>query len=328
MDVELHDPVTAVGAARGVLEASATAASANDGSTLAVVVATEGSTYVRAGAMALFGASGKQAGWLSGGCLEPRIAEQAQRSGVMAKVGRMEVDTRDDAALLTGSALGCRGRLVICLLPLAALAGWPDVVATWRVARQPLQLDYPGGGRLRARVGTRRWDWPVELAGETRGREEAWTVSVPPAPTALVLGAGPETPVLVPLLRQLGWLVTVVERRRRWIAAASLADTHVASTPSQAVSGSGVFEAALVMHHDFELDREALETLAATAIPFVGLLGPRRRRDDLFSVLAPQVREALQPRLRSPVGLDLGGQGPEAIALSIAAQLTSLRAGR
>jgi xanthine dehydrogenase accessory factor len=50
-----------------------------------------------------------------------------------------------------------------------------------------------------------------------------------------------------------------------------------------------------------------------------------RRREDLFRVLPLAAREALLPRLRSPVGLKLGGQGPEAIALSIAAQLQAQR---
>jgi xanthine dehydrogenase accessory factor len=86
-------------------------------------------------------------------------------------------------------------------------------------------------------------------------------------------------------------------------------------------------DAVLVMHHNFELDREALEALAATSVPFIGLLGPRRRRDDLFKLLTPEARAALSPRLRSPIGLALGGPGPEAIALSIAAQLQAWRHG-
>ena len=86
-------------------------------------------------------------------------------------------------------------------------------------------------------------------------------------------------------------------------------------------------DAALVMHHNFELDREALLALSATAIPFVGLLGPVRRREDLFRVLPRDARDALLPRLRSPIGLKLGGTGPEAIALSIAAQLQAWRCG-
>ena len=57
-------------APRHLLEASARASDDGDGSALAVVMATEGSTYVRAGAMAMFAADDRQLGWLSGGCLE------------------------------------------------------------------------------------------------------------------------------------------------------------------------------------------------------------------------------------------------------------------
>jgi xanthine dehydrogenase accessory factor len=85
--------------------------------------------------------------------------------------------------------------------------------------------------------------------------------------------------------------------------------------------------AALVMHHNFELDRETLLQLAPLPIPFIGLLGPQRRRDDLFKVMPAEACAALSARLRSPVGLALGGRGPEAIALSIAAQLQAWRHG-
>ena len=101
-------------------------------------------------------------------------------------------------------------------------------------------------------------------------------------------------------------------------AARAVEETGFATTEQQA---------ALVMHHHFEHDREALEALAHTRIPFIGLLGPVRRREDLLRVLPAPTHALLVPRLRSPVGLRLGGQGPEAIALSIAAQLQAWRYG-
>ena len=105
---------------------------------------------------------------------------------------------------------------------------------------------------------------------------------------------------------------------------------HLDATPTPAVraaaAGEAAADAVLVMHHDFELDREALAALADEAFDFIGLLGPQRRRDDLFKLLTPAGCASLSPRLRSPVGLDLGGRGPEAIALSIAAQLQDWRA--
>ena len=151
---------------------------------------------------------------------------------------------------------------------------------------------------------------------------DAARVHWPAAPRLLLFGAGPETATLLPLLRRLGWHVDLVERRPRWRGVLALADRGIETAPSAARTASAFdHAAALVMNHDFELDRESLELLAATSIPFVGLLGPPARRDDLLALLPVALRDVLRERLHAPVGLDLGGRGPEAIALAIAAQL-------
>lgn len=314
-----------MGSHRHVLEASAAAHQRGESAALAIVVDTEGSTYVRPGAMALFGAATGQVGWLSGGCLEPEIEERARTAIVQSRIEWMEIDTRDDEDLIAGSALGCRGRLHLALLPLAALTGWPALVDAWRQRCGLLQLSLSSKGDLQAEVGELRQRWRIDSALRERsgGLDDSWRIRIDPPPALLVFGAGPETPTLLPLLRSLGWMATLVERRERWLAHAQHADTALEATAESALgrTESQTFDAALVMNHNFELDREALLALAGSPIPFVGLLGPARRREDLFRVLPAAVREALLPRLHSPVGLKLGGQGPEAIALSIAAQL-------
>ena len=63
-----------------------------------------------------------------------------------------------------------------------------------------------------------------------------------------------------------------------------------------------------------------LRALAATTVPYVGLLGPAARREKLLSDLGTAAR-ALRGRLRAPVGLALGGRSPESIALAIVAEL-------
>lgn len=312
---------------RALLEASAHASEAGAG-VLAVVMATEGSTYVRAGAMALFGPDGQQ-GWLSGGCLEPEIARRAQHVADTGAMDAMEIDTRDDDDLFAGSAIGCRGRLRLVLLPLDRLPGWAHAVRAWWDGQGALALRVADDGAVHAGVGEVDAHWrlprqpgtepPVAVAGEVR---------IPPPARTAIFGAGPETALLVDGLRRLGWHVTVVERRARWGAQAALADAHLALSPDQALRGMRCPpDAALVMHHHFEHDREALEALAATAVPFLGLLGPVRRREDLLRVIPAPLHAALTARLRSPVGLKLGGQGPEAIALSIVAQLQAWRHG-
>lgn len=311
-----------LGGARAVLEASVAAVLRDESTALAIVLETTGSTYVRAGALALFDGDGAQVGWLSGGCLEPEIQQRAQDAARQQCIGFMEIDTRGDEDLLSGYAIGCRGRLRLALLPLSALRDWPALIAAWR-AGEPLRIALRVDGALDLAAGAHAVSLRLPAQAPTWPDPQShWSTTVPPAPSVLVLGAGPETPVLLPLLRALGATTTLVERRPRWTAAGALADVAIAKTPTQALAEPARHhDVALVMHHHFELDREALLALAGTPIGFIGLLGPLRRRDDLFRVLPAQAREALLPRLHSPVGLHLGGSGPEAIALSIAAQL-------
>ena len=314
---------------RRVLEASAAAHQRGEPATLVVVVATEGSTYVRPGAMALFGAGGEQVGWLSGGCLEPEIAVRASVAAVQACIEWMDIDTRDDEDLIGGSALGCRGRLRLALLPLAAMPGWPSLVQAWQQGQASLQLRVALDGRASAAVNTLQQHWQIESSADSVQSDASvqWQIEVPAPPAVVVFGAGPETPTLLPLLRNLGWMTTLVERRARWQAEAGHADAWIDVAPEAACRSiaDSHYAAALVMNHNFEIDREALHALASTPIAFIGLLGPNRRREDLFRVLPLTTREALLPRLHSPVGLKLGGHGPEAIALSIAAQLQAFR---
>ncbi len=322
----------APGGMRAVLEASAAAAERGDPAALAVILETEGSTYVRPGALALFGARQGQVGWLSGGCIEPDIALRAEEAAQAQGIEWMDIDTRSDEDLFSGSAVGCRGRLRLALLPLAALPGWAALAEEWRRGHGDLRLELRGDGALKASVGDERMRWTLPVSTPLwPARADPWRVDVPAPPSVLVLGAGPESPALLPLLRTLGWVVTLAERRPRWSALAELADHAQARSPAQALAAARTHDAALVMHHHFELDREALEHLADSAsgqaIGFIGLLGPARRRDDLFQVLPAAARERLAPRLHSPIGLKLGGDGPEAIALSIAAQLQAHRHG-
>lgn len=312
------------GSPRGVLEAAVTRLRAGEHAVLALVLETDGSTYAGAGDMVLF-CNGSQVGWLSGGCLEPELARRAEQVSAAGEVDWTEIDTRSDEDLLSGSALGCRGRLRIALLPLRAMTGVDAVIEAWLREGVSLQRDLRTSGQIVFRAGHLEQAWQLNpMDGAQPFGEGVWRLPLPRLPRALVLGGGPETPFLVPLLRGLGWRVSVAERRARWSSAGQGADAQLQVSPAGALHADAC-DAVLVMHHDFELDREALVALAETEVSFIGLLGPRRRREDLFKLLTPDQRHRLSPRLRSPVGLNIGGRGAEAISLSIAAQLQQWR---
>jgi len=67
------------------------------------------------------------------------------------------------------------------------------------------------------------------------------------------------------------------------------------------------------MTHNYLYDQTLPETLLPTQIAYIGLLGPKSRGEELQTVA--------DARVHSPIGLDLGGETPEQIALAIVAEI-------
>lgn len=282
---------------------------------LALVTDTEGSTYRKPGALALVAANGERTGTLSGGCLEPALEQLAGRVIASGVPEAASFDTRDDDDLLFGSGSGCRGRMRVLAWP---VPGAGDALFEQLLAAHAAQVP------LAAWVG---------VHGPATGRlafaaadadADALPVRIAPVPRLLLLGAGPEAPPLLHLARTLGWLADVADHRPGLLAADRLAGASAlhAARPAQALAQrTTVPHVALVMTHLASADLEALRALAAIDVGYVGLLGPPARRDELLAQLSDEERAALLPRLHAPAGLLLGGHGPEAIALAIAADL-------
>ena len=91
---------------------------------------------------------------------------------------------------------------------------------------------------------------------------------------------------------------------------------------------AGEADAAIVMSHSYEQDRNHLLALLPRQLRYVGLLGSRHRSGVLVAEAAAMLGWTLERccvNLFAPVGLDIGGEGPEAIALSIIAEIQSVR---
>ena len=316
---------------------------------LCVVVSSEGSTYRKAGALAIVGADGSRLGVISGGCLESDL-ETAARAALAANLPRVALfDTRNDDDLVFGSGSGCRGQMQVLLLPVAGGATHPLCTALLKAerAQRPLKAAFVTSG---PQVGSGfLWSENVETelaprfeparalrerpAGEHRlaGGLTCAVVLFAPSPCILLIGAGPEAPALVSIASRLGWRVIVADHREALLAKhAAGAERTICARPAAALAALGDqrFDAYIVMTHTAANDREALAALAPRADPFIGLLGPPARRDELLAELDPGARAALTPRLHAPVGVRLGGHGPEMLALSICAELQRFLAAR
>lgn len=315
----------------------------------AFVIATEGSTYRKPGALMLFNVEGERAGLLSGGCLEGDLWEHARP--LLTGDERIFVkayDSRGSDDPIWGLGLGCEGLMRIALLRLDATNDYAPVGALLdaeharRTAAIALDLTSSESAVVtemsesgtpilvdaaRQSLVSRR---PL-LQSHAEGRE-IFATAAERIPALLVCGAGPDVEPVSALACRLGWRVTIVDHRPAYLVADRFEPGVTLQIVHAAQIGTIVdlqqFDAAVVMSHHLIADGQYLAALADSVVPYVGLLGPAARRERLFAELGPMKASALRPRLRAPVGLDLGGRTPEAIALSIIAEIHAAYFGR
>ncbi|HEY6942569.1 XdhC family protein [Dokdonella sp.] len=332
MPIDIESPaLPPLGGLRALVAGvEALAATRRDG-VLCVVVGSNGSTYRKPGALVLLDAAGVRVGALSGGCLEAELEARARDVLANGSAQAVRFDTSGDEDRVFGSGTGCGGSIDVLLLPLpASVAPLRRALRAADARGAELVLDLVGSGeRLgsgEARAGDERHRFDERGGADDHGDAVATDrrVRIAPAPRVLLLGAGPETRPLLVHARLLGWRVELADHRERWLrfAAGSGVDAEYRDGPDglAALLEGARFDAALVMNHNLDLDARCLRALAGTAIRYIGLLGPAARRDELLAEIG-DARDALLPRLRAPIGLRLGGEGAEAIALAIVAEM-------
>lgn len=333
------------GGNRGVLAMAADLMKNGEPFALAIVASTQGSTYRKPGALALYSQLGRSQSVISGGCLEPQWHTAA--AGVISRNAAvtLSLDTQSDDDLLFGSGSGCRGIMRVMIIPVqptqphalyAAIADSQQQGITLHLA---LLLDQPFCGQGIAwndrtcRVFSDHADALETLQPVQSGEHQILLRDGSPttvavfevrrAPRVALIGAGVETMYLLQLARSLGWHVTIVDHRPAQLEQfTNYADQTVHARPSEWIDRlDSAFDAVILMSHNASIDLEALRSLATRHEPYVGLLGPPARRDELLAQLTDEQRHVLLPRLHAPLGLRLGGDGPEPLALSMAAEL-------
>ena len=159
------------------------------------------------------------------------------------------------------------------------------------------------------------------------GHTPYWKVFALPLslpPKLLILGAGPDAAPIVDFAARVNWKVTLVDHRPAYADPSHfpLAERVILARPEDLgnVVDLKHFAAAVVMSHHLPSDLSYLRILAGAPIPYVGLLGPALRREKLLNDLGDGAQQ-LRARLHAPVGLALGGRGPESVALAIVAEI-------
>lgn len=321
---------------------------------LATVFETAGSTYSKAGHQMLIAANGDFQGLVSGGCLEGDLAERASRVLDSGEARPVTYDLRDEADELWGLGIGCNGLIRVLLQPLSPADGFEPFATTSRLSLDraravsvtviesgPDQAP-PGscfvwrpGGEIEFSSMAGEEESSLARCAEVSEAEVARHVvegegrsllyaPVRAVPRLLVLGAGLDAVPLVRMATALGWRVSVADHRPGYIEREGfgLADELSLVDPLNLRRDVDLtrFDAVIVMSHHLLTDRAYLEELADLPLRYLGVLGPGARRERLLSDLG-ETGERLRDRLIGPVGLDIGADSPETIALSILAEL-------
>jgi xanthine/CO dehydrogenase XdhC/CoxF family maturation factor len=155
-------------------------------------------------------------------------------------------------------------------------------------------------------------------------------------PTALIIfGAGNDAQPLARFAAELGWHVTIADPRAAFATAARFptADALVVAPADQLAVMLNPKPGTLVvvMTHHYVHDVPLLHALLSRPLAYLGLLGPKKRAEKILADLAADrlpITPEQRARLHAPVGLDLGADSPEQVALSILAEMQATLSGR
>jgi len=313
---------------------------------LVTLVRAEGSSYRQPGARLLIGGNAF-VGTISGGCLEAEVVKKAAWKVRCGAVTERYSTLFDDTADIP-YGLGCGGTVTL-LFELAATPEYNAIVHALEasILGTPLSVItwLPTDSQLFARAVLSS-DSEIIFASPSLDRAQITAALKRPASAnvfvehlnppqrLIVLGAGDDAKPLVNMASLLGWTVLVADGRHQFARPERFpsADRVLALTPAEIDTlNLTSADAVVLMTHSYEQDRGWLAAVLPIVPLYFGVLGAKHRSSLLVSEAAAATGIPLAAcceRIYAPVGLDLGGDGPEAIALAVIAEAHARCLGR
>jgi len=314
---------------------------------LVTIIGTEGSTYRKPGAMMLISLGGQFEGMISGGCLEGDLLHHAEAVFRSGDPKFVTYDMHANDELVWGLGLGCDGiiHLMLQRLDRDQKFGFLDQLESSFSSRQAVLLalsissagELPPGsfalvettGISEGEPGLRKkleeikeGEWPEWRYSNTEisGESDAIIINIPPRIRVLVCGAGPDAVPVAGVLSSLDWEVVIADHRPAFARPERFPDrcTVIQTRPEGLTEhiNPDELDAAVIMSHHLENDSLYLRQLAERGFAYIGCLGPRVRSGRLKTMAG-----CPEQKVYGPVGLDIGAELPEAIALSLAAEI-------
>lgn len=349
-----------------LLRAADAALTQDDDAVLATVVKVEGSAYRRPGARMLISSLGQTEGTISGGCLESEVARTAWWLTEQGPALRIysTADEEQDGDVAVSFGLGCNGKVHILFERLQAPAGrllldglravqadaqgraLATVVSGTEALGQRLLLQADGtlqgqlpSAALQAQVAAAlhmalaQRSTSLHCFHQTQGEVQVLVEYLAPARRLLVFGGGHDAQPLVRMAKLLGWQVSLIDSRAHFARSnrfpeadsVQLGQLDDSFDPLPLLQGAAV----AIMTHSLQQDAHWLACALRSEAVYIGQLGPRDRTERLLREIPANAiaAQALQ-RLHYPIGLDLGADNPEAVAMAILAEMTAVLNGR
>ncbi|SET92256.1 XdhC family protein [Paenibacillus sp. NFR01] len=309
---------------------------------LASLVATEGHSYRKRGAAMLF-FEGGALGSLSPGCLESDLALRLPEVWASGAPERVEYDMRTPDDFAWGEAVGCGGKLTVMLEPvkgelrkvLLEAAEWlgngdavmlERSVSGWRYEYRLTS----GAPEAAAAAGVVRAATAAMVPPETEEVPGAdavlpvFATRFAPKPRLILFGGGLDAVPIAELAARSGFRVVWNDWREGAAAEGIYAAERVICHPNEAAAklaiGGGDY--VLVCSHQTQRDRQFLKGALAAAPRYIGIVGSRARIALLLEGMETPAS------VHAPVGLAIGAEGPEEIAVSIIAEMIQERRKR
>ena len=318
----------------------------NQDSVLATIIEVEGSAYRKEGTSMLFLPGGRQIGLISAGCLEADLAHQAEKLLNVDDIHSRHLiyDTSAEDDLSWGRGAGCNGKVHILLekvdkemrdqlnrvreylksgRPVTIVKLLQDDFAIKKTLFITEQEQAAGHSQVQST------DQLAQLALKNKKaclhylkdiQQTAFVQPIAPKPRVFLFGAGPDARPFASMAAKTGFSVHVWDWRPVYCSKDYFPEAHIMQPkPFHETKKEFHFvstDSIVIMTHDFQKDKEIIHHMAhETQAAYLGILGPRKRTMRLLG------QNEIPEHIHSPIGLSIGAEGPEEIAISIVADL-------
>ena len=328
---------------------------------LGTVVKVEGSAYRRIGARMFVSSNGQWVGGISGGCLEGDALKRA-KIAIMKKESSIVIyDTTEDDPHQIGVGLGCNGRIEVLLTPIAPddknnqIEFLEQIIhkRSSTILLQVLNIK-KGDSSLRGTFYTQETLNNLSLLTNVsfveikekiqnvfyKRKSKVFTLTnvegheyevlfelIRPKIKLICIGDNYDVNAFMSIATALGWEIHVAGKQRKLSKIVYQAAKKVYSITEAKNIETDEYSAIVLMSHDYKTDLTLLKEYIKIDIPYIGLLGPKKRMLKMQDELVENdINVDLENRsnLYSPIGLDIGAESPEEIALAIASEIIAV----